>query len=90
MFRCLLDIFILIISAGAGTSASVPGLSTTSGTTTRLVVVTLSRRWAHKGKVDRDGLVEQLCAVNSFDGSLCLFQGGEFDQDVALWDVSVS
>lgn len=86
-FRSLLDIFIIVISASARTSTSVSGFSTTSRSTTRLVVVvvvTLSRRRAHKGKVDRDGLVEQLCVVYSFDGSLCLVQCGEFDQDVAL------
>jgi len=85
-FRFLLDNLVLIVSAGTRTSASVSGLSTTSRSTTRLVVVvvTLSGRRAYKRKVDRDGLIEQLCVVDSFDGSLCLVQCGEFNQDVAL------
>jgi hypothetical protein len=86
-FRSLLDILVIVILAGgAGTSASVSGLSTTGRSTARLVVVGLGRGWAHKGKVDRDGLIEQLCVVDSFDGSLCLVQCRELDQDVALWD----
>jgi hypothetical protein len=85
-FRSLLDILVFVILAGgAGTSASVSGLSTTGRSTARLVVG-LGRGWAHKGKVDRDGLIEQLCVVCSFDGSLCLIQCRELDQDVALED----
>ena len=87
MVRSLLDILIIVISAGARASASVSGLSTASRTAARLVVVVvaLGRGWAHKGKVDRDSLVKQLCVVDSFDGSLCLVQCREFNQDVALW-----
>jgi hypothetical protein len=86
-FRSLLDILVVVILAGGTrTSASVSGLSTTGRSTARLVAVGLGRGWAHKGKVDRDGLIEQLCVVDSFDGSLCLVQCRELDQDVALWD----
>lgn len=83
LFRCLLNIIIVAIFASAGTSASVSGLAAASRTSARLVG-SLSRWWAHKGKVDREGLVEQLGTVCSFDSSLCLVQCGELDQNVAL------
>ena len=49
----------------------------------------LASRWgAHKGKVDRDLLLEQLLAVGALDGGLGLVEGGVFNENVALLQIS--
>lgn len=40
---------------------------------------------AHEGKVDIDGLVEELGVVGAIDGGAGLLEGGILDECVALW-----
>lgn len=56
--------------AATGTTAAAPALA--------------SRRGAHEGEVDLDGLLEQLSVVGAVDSGTGLLEGGVLDQRIAL------
>lgn len=92
--HCRLVIPVSIASTGrAPAPAAIPSPSNatdaraTTAATTAAVVGVLWRR-AYKGKVDVDGLVEQLGVVGAVDGGAGFLEGGVFDESVALTRVN--
>ena len=67
----ILGVTITASSCRAPTSATAAAVATTTATSTAVV---LARRWAHKGEVHLDGLLEQLGVVGAIDGSARLLE----------------
>jgi hypothetical protein len=74
-----------VIAFASGAPAPRP-----SGTAPALFPVVVARaafasgRWAHKGEVDGDLLLEEFCAIRVFDCFLGFVEGVVLDEDVAL------
>lgn len=66
-------------------AALTPSTTTAASSTGPLSTLSpCAGRWAHKGEVDIDGLVEKLGLVCAIDGGAGFLEGIEFDESIAL------
>lgn len=77
-------------TARAPATATVPPRASTNpiAITKAIAVLAGIRRGPHKGKVDVDGLVEQLGVVGAVDGGASFLKRGVLDQRVTLGPTS--
>lgn len=85
IFRALTSI--LVPTERPGPASTPTPTSASSGSPAGSCTLGLLFRWRpNKGEVQRDGLIEKFCAVQSFNRGLGFWLSGVFDQGISLYD----